>query len=762
MTKDNSKHLYHGHEVVRVSDSPFPSLPLFLPANITYDPATNTVSGSSEEDNLRKEGKEDATTDSHLVKVPNAGWDLLEGLKVPISVISCVGPYRSGKSLLMSRFLESSNAFRIGPTLEGCTRGVWISTSALKDPETGCHKFFLDVEGLGDPLSGDDASNARLALACLLLSNVFLFNSTSHPDRGSLQFLRCLSTIRQRIPESPSFPSFVWVFRDFFLQLPRRRDTNEVYTLKDFITERVLHAPGGDAVEAQVVDSLLNDFSSLDVMSVGHPKLKGQQPLSPEDMSNLGDLEWGSLDESFRADLESVIQTSLESAKAFQFDDSDKENTDNDKKKKRWSLFSRGGSPAHVKGKAYAKWCMTVLELVNSTGTIPDIPDLQHQLVQQMADEQLTQSIDTFGKELHAYWDSCTPFNVSFGETAELVERHNLKPVAEEPELKSRANELFDLQKHAVSESGIASPDILESTLDQLEARCIADPDQSHGDNAMVSIYARIRADNLKRSHTACEALATSLYEAVQASVRNDPTTMPVRDFETVVARLKRSYELQARGPAKADVLMSHLQQPSDADILFIAKVMEKDDELRASIVLQESLSQDIQEKAAELDTLSRNLEETKVQNQAEIEALRKAADEALQKALKEQQEREANEREKVRAEMEKQLQEAKEKADQEREQREAELKRLEEEAAQRLHAEVQAREERLKQEQELFEKQIESLKASADAELTEKLEVVKSRSKEEHERIEMEMTTKLREAEERLQQEIQDHCCRC
>ena len=748
--KDTKKPLYHGHEVVQVSDSPFPSLPLFLPANITYDPATNTVSAHDEAGDVGKEGKEDLPADLHLVKVPNAGWDMLEGLKVPISVISCVGPYRTGKSLLMSRFLETSNAFQIGPTLEGCTRGIWISTSALKDPETGCYKFLLDVEGLGDPLSGDDASNARLALACLLLSNVFLFNSTSHPDRGSLQFLRCLSTIRQRIPESPSFPSFVWIFRDFFLQLPRRRDSNEVYTLKEFVTERVLHAPGGDIVEARVVDSLLNDFCSLDVLSVGHPKLKGQQPLGPEDMAHLGDLEWDALDDGFRADMDQVIKTSLERAKPFQFA-SEKDSHE----KKGWGLFSRQSDPACVKGKAYTKWCDTVLELVNSTGTIPHLPDLQHQLIQQMADEQLAQSIDTFGKELHSYWDSCPTFNVSFGETAELVASRKLMPVAEETELKSRANDLFEQQKRAVSDSGITSATILTNTLSQLEARCLANADNSVGDTVALSIYEKVRSENLKRSQAACEALAASLYDAVQASIRNDPTSMPVKEFETVVARLRRSYELQARGPAKDQVLTSHLLHPSDSDLLFIAKVTEKDDELRESLVLQASLSKDIQDKVAELDTLSNSFAELKVQKALEMEALSKAADEALQKALKEQEERERKQREELRVQMEQQLQEAKEKADKDLKDREAHLKRMEEEAELRLQTEVQARDERLKREQELFEKQIESLKASADAELHRKLEIVESTSREEQEKIELEMKKKLQEAEERLKQEI-------
>ena len=129
---------YEGHELVKVCDSPFSSLPLFLPADATYNPETKTVVKHSQDDTPNgTAGKDGGDGDSsalhRLVKVPNAGWDMLQALEVPISVISCIGPYRTGKSLLVSRFLNTSNAFRIGPTLEGCTVGIWISIISFRE-----------------------------------------------------------------------------------------------------------------------------------------------------------------------------------------------------------------------------------------------------------------------------------------------------------------------------------------------------------------------------------------------------------------------------------------------------------------------------------------------------------------------------------------------------------------------------------------------------------------------------------------------------
>ena len=105
--------------------SPHRSLPLFLPRNVQYDPKTNTVtniSSSSKHNNNGGNNGGNPDYDEQLVIVPNAGMDMLSRVNKPIGCVSCVGPYRTGKSLLLSRFLRDSKSFRLGPTLEGCTR----------------------------------------------------------------------------------------------------------------------------------------------------------------------------------------------------------------------------------------------------------------------------------------------------------------------------------------------------------------------------------------------------------------------------------------------------------------------------------------------------------------------------------------------------------------------------------------------------------------------------------------------------------------
>ena len=43
-----------------------------------------------------------------------------------IKVIAVAGPYRTGKSFLMNRFMGQMKGFEIGSTVESCTKGIWI------------------------------------------------------------------------------------------------------------------------------------------------------------------------------------------------------------------------------------------------------------------------------------------------------------------------------------------------------------------------------------------------------------------------------------------------------------------------------------------------------------------------------------------------------------------------------------------------------------------------------------------------------------
>jgi GTPase SAR1 family protein len=63
------------------------------------------------------------------------------------AVLTIAGPQRSGKSFLSNRFVDSMKGFAIGPTVEPCTKGIWIWSKPMHLTDD-IDLIILDTEGL--------------------------------------------------------------------------------------------------------------------------------------------------------------------------------------------------------------------------------------------------------------------------------------------------------------------------------------------------------------------------------------------------------------------------------------------------------------------------------------------------------------------------------------------------------------------------------------------------------------------------------------
>jgi len=56
----------------------------------------------------------------------------LHNLKGPLGIVAVAGMYRTGKSYLLNRMLlDRSDGFGVGPTINPCTKGVWMWSRPL-------------------------------------------------------------------------------------------------------------------------------------------------------------------------------------------------------------------------------------------------------------------------------------------------------------------------------------------------------------------------------------------------------------------------------------------------------------------------------------------------------------------------------------------------------------------------------------------------------------------------------------------------------
>ncbi|KAJ1449469.1 guanylate-binding protein [Pelagophyceae sp. CCMP2097] len=162
--------------------------------------------------------------------------EILSELDGKVCIVSVAGLYRTGKSSLVNFLLEEESGFTVGPTIKRCTRGIWFwgapRRAALPSGEP-CWVVLLDTEGLGG-LEADAHYDTRIFSLATLMCSTLVYNSLGSIDESAISNLSFVANLSQHIRVSDHgeaaseldahefhkfFPSFVWVVRDFALDL---------------------------------------------------------------------------------------------------------------------------------------------------------------------------------------------------------------------------------------------------------------------------------------------------------------------------------------------------------------------------------------------------------------------------------------------------------------------------------------------------------------------------------------------------------------
>jgi hypothetical protein len=235
----------------------------------------------------------------------------LKKLEGPIGVISVAGMYRTGKSYLLNRvLLNQSRGFDVGPTINACTKGVWIWGKPINGftPEGDPIKILvLDTEGLG-ALDEDSNHDVRIFSLAILRASFFLYNSMGSIDENALQQLSLVVNLTKHIqikagssseeqdPEdfAQFFPAFMWIVRDFSLQLVDAE--NEPINQKEYLEKALTNQKGfSEGIEAKnrIRRMLKSFFKERDCCTM-------IRPLTNEGMlQNLADMELDQLRPEF-------------------------------------------------------------------------------------------------------------------------------------------------------------------------------------------------------------------------------------------------------------------------------------------------------------------------------------------------------------------------------------------------------------------------------------------------------------------------------
>ena len=237
---------------------------------------------------------EDPRRPSHFVVDPAAAT-LLRAIKGPICPVVVAGPYRSGKSTLLNLLLPPTISrhagFAVGSSIQACTKGIWLWGEPIK--VDGRTILLLDSEGLGS-IGKEQTFDVQIFSLSILLASMFLLNTSGTINEGALEQLELVVQMTERVRAKDSraggsgssgsasskddelhalaahFPDFLWVLRDFSLEL---QDSNGFpISARQFLEQALQPVAGSRSTEKNRIRHVLSTvFPSRDCVPLVRP-----------------------------------------------------------------------------------------------------------------------------------------------------------------------------------------------------------------------------------------------------------------------------------------------------------------------------------------------------------------------------------------------------------------------------------------------------------------------------------------------------------
>ena len=503
---------------------PEKSLPPSIPLIISSQDNWNSDSCQLET------GKQDPN--NHTLKLVDDAVELLRSINKPLAVLSICGPYRSGKSYFISRVLGSPGAFKLGHSMQACTRGIWMATTVLE-----CQDFttvLLDTEGI-DAVGASETMAMSLLTLTTLLSSFLIYNSKKVPQKVDLDKMRCFSQLSASLlaqcGESMSneaskafFPRFLWLLRDVHLKMTDR-EGKELAPTK-FLHTRVLASESGEFTD--LGKSLVSLFPSLECATLPIPSTKRNIIHGIVEQQD-------KLKPAFNTAVDNLIQQILQTV-------SPKKGVD---------------GTATVNGKALAALAGGYVEAVNRPGALPDLDQGWQAVVRLELKEASYRLVREYEREMEEALEGNLPM-----EESNLLRIHRQTLKGKKSDLREEICRVNPLH---------SSDEDTQPLLDQLEQDILQWSEPSN--NGEWKVTGGVLYQFTERNHSAskkqCEQLLAELVniikvqQKVQKAIKD---SLPL-NIQEEVSVITESYNMQAVGPAARQVLergMSELNQLSD------------------------------------------------------------------------------------------------------------------------------------------------------------------------------------------------------
>ena len=259
--------------------------------------------------------------DTNKFEIHDEAVKVLNNLNCPVAVVTVAGMYRTGKSYLLNLLKSPPNStpqpastgFSVGHTVNAHTKGIWLWGEPVRIDDQDVAVIFLDTEGLGS-VGASQTHDSRIFALALLIGSYFIYNSRGVIDGNAIEALSLVVNLTKHIhcnktngeEDSGSdfaqhFPAFMWVVRDFTLQLksPQGRPIPpKTYLEKALKPEQ--ESDDSDIQKNQVRMMLSNFFPDRDCVPLVRPVSDEAQ------LRNLAACPWEDLRDEFKSGIETL------------------------------------------------------------------------------------------------------------------------------------------------------------------------------------------------------------------------------------------------------------------------------------------------------------------------------------------------------------------------------------------------------------------------------------------------------------------------
>eukprot|EP00741_Cyanophora_paradoxa_P005980 tig00000955_g5798.t1 len=442
------------------------------------------------------------------------GAKLLSGIDADeVTTICIVGPYRTGKSYLMSLLAGNEGAFKVGGSVDAVTRGIWVYSGGVRtNPANGKRQavLFMDTEGLRNSASTPE-TDARLFSLTMMLASYLMVNTVGSLDDQSIQDVAFITQLTNFLHVKSHgaaddetgegladfAPSLLWLVRDFALQLADAQ--GNPLSAAEYLEGALAEKPGfaeETLAKNRVTYAIKSIFKDRDCETLIRPA--GEENVLQKLFSLKKEIRKEFLDAVERLKIKVLSRAKPKTMGSFP-----------------------------VTPKTLVRLAEEFIAAVNES-RIPTIADSWTAVQSIQNKNALQAAADEFASELEKAIAGKLPL-----ETSDLMNLHKLA--------KKQAVALFDSK--AVGDSSQHRKELKFKIADAFQ---------------------KVNSENERASLGLCKALLAELYgdlEARIASVSGGRSVTTLEEYEEAWANLRKVYVEKARGPASLAVLSEFMEQ---------------------------------------------------------------------------------------------------------------------------------------------------------------------------------------------------------